>query len=308
MKDLSHLPRGKPQARPTFEPNEPTMVNRIVDHWLDLKGDDHLPMSYEDAVFRHSWAGKCTRQVQYLMMGVEETQPTDLTGKWVMDIGSHVHYIMEDLGQFDDWRTEYPVRLKRGDSFVTAGTVDCWHDGIVGELKTIGGFGFKLAATNFKGGPQGPKFAHVRQLALNTLGTVESTDLDVRGGVIMYLSKEAVSQNLAHTSYGDMGRFSAEWFFEKEYLLELGELELHRIHQIHGATRDDLLVQRYLYDDGPNDWVNVVDPEPTTRGKGSWQHVVDDQVLGVGESWECQYCSFQSACKADGPGAIAVDL
>lgn len=312
MKDLSHLPRAAPDpVRSQAPDDEPDMVIDIVGAWWEDKRQNlDRSMAFSDADFRHSMAGMCSRRIQYEMLGVDETQPTDTAGYWVMDLGTHIHDWMEHLAESEPERYEAESKLRiEIPGLITAGHSDLFdkEQHIVGELKSIGGYGYKLAATNFRGGPKGPKHGHVTQLALNVMGHVARGD-KVDKGVVMYASKEAVSYDLAYQSYGEFGRFVAQWSFDQRDLMNLASAELERVRSIKEATASDVLVERYAWDDDTDDWVNIVDPEPAPKRKGSFQHVVEGDVVAVGETWVCQYCPFQSVCKSDGPGAAPVAL
>ena len=110
------------------------------------------------------------------------------------------------------------------------------------ELKTTGGFSFKMMATTFKGGAQGPRFSYVLQAAMMAKA------LGVDKFIIALLSLEPVSPQLAEAyASSESGRFAAEWHFTADFDDVIRD-EAHRVEDILAAVKAQTPPPRMLHD------------------------------------------------------------
>jgi hypothetical protein len=163
---------------------------------------------------------------------------------------------------------------------------------VVIEVKTINGFGFKKAATAFKGPAEGPRWGAIVQGALSAA----ALDADL---IIAYLSLENLSPNLA-TSYGDgtdVGRFAAEWHFDHEAVKQIAADETARINRVLALTDAGVLAPRAIHDPEVHPGGVVTNPDT-----GNWMVLDGENVVGTGRTWMCGYCDHATKCAADGAG------
>jgi hypothetical protein len=163
------------------------------------------------------------------------------------------------------------------------------------ELKTQGGFGFKMKATNFKGNAEGPQHDHVMQgaLAARVLGAPKL--------IVAYLSMENVSADLAAAySVDEFGTFAAEWKFLVADLDLLIDAEIARIKRLIRAAQANVLPARELSDPTVPVGAVVFNPRATPTN-GAWQLLgADGHVAQAGQKWYCGYCRHRTRCINDG--------
>jgi len=166
------------------------------------------------------------------------------------------------------------------------------------ELKTIGGFGFKMAVGE-RGAAQGPKREHQIQAALN------GKAVDADEVVIGYLSKEAISVGAAaRKKISELGRFCAEWSMTREQYLPLAEAEEKRVLRILELVDGGQLPARVFPSPELPAGHRIVDPST-----GRWEvRNEDDQVVDTGTFWACNgYCKYQTLCIPMSSGRCSVD-
>lgn len=176
------------------------------------------------------------------------------------------------------------------------------------EVKTINGFGFKMAV-GARGTAEGPRSGAIFQAALN------GRALQADEVVVIYLSLECLSDreldSLVKKTGGEAAphrKFLAEWTWSMGALDELVDRELKRLGKIIE------MVDTYALDNNGDGEVmgaplpprsiplempakgRVVDPS-----KGTWQVEVEGNVMDAGTVWFCNYCDYQKRCIADGP-------
>jgi hypothetical protein len=175
---------------------------------------------------------------------------------------------------------EYDPEVERGENVL--------------ELKSINGFAFKMIATTFKSPPEGPRFGHLMQGAL--AGAVLQADRVCIG----YLSLENLSPSMA-TSFADaeVSRFAAEWWYDMAALTPMVEREQKRIGRLLQFKGVGTLPARELHDPEYPVGAVVIDPKPA-RGNAPWQVFRGDDVVGMGDTWFCQYCDYRDRCVKDG--------
>lgn len=249
-------------------------------------------MATETARLRHSQAASCSRALGYAVLGVPDSDPMDLAGTWVTNLGTDIHAAWQQ--SLDDWaatkdgvtvETEVICSHAYAETAGHADALVTFPDGhkVCIELKTINGTGFKRM---FTGKAEGPRWSAVVQGCLNAAA------LDANELVIAYLAMESMSQWQADKAgiYDVAQRFSRDVSYNED--------DIHRIAS-HELTRwRDVLVQvdnleppeRFI---PLGDGVNVTITNPET---GAWR----DAVGKTGKTWQCDYCRYQQTCVADG--------
>jgi hypothetical protein len=225
----------------------------------------------------------------------------DLTGVWNTHLGTliHDHWQHALMERYPDARVEFKVRSNGKEG---AGSVDAnigLPDGtlISYELKSVGGFAFKMAVGE-RSAPQGPKFEHVVQAAINGL----SAGADEI--VIGYASKEAISVNAAERKkISELGRFCAEWTLGKDEFEPIAVKELERIAGILELLDQGELPKRRFPTDELYAGHEIVDP-----ATGRWEVRNDEgDILDTGTWWACGYCRYQTMCAKTPEGRIPVE-
>lgn len=308
-RDLSDLPPADPRDGLVPDPT-PRFASVLADQWAeDL--DDDKPTAL-DTPFRHSDAGKCARAIAYTAAGIPKSDPMDITGVWNTRLGTLIH---------EQWQEALAARFPGAEVEVRCSTVDADGSGHVDavirtecedcdrctdgwrtvavELKTVGGFGFKAAVgAQRKGTPaEGPRAAHLLQAALN------GAAVDADEVVVAYLAKECISANVAKR-FGirhDVGRFAAEWTLTREQYEPLARLEAERVDGILGLVDEGLLAARK----SPEMPAGAEVTDPST---GEWQRLdPEGEIVEVGSTWECGYCSYHALCAQTNAGRIPTE-
>lgn len=322
-------PQGrKPDAEPRF-------VHLLVEQWRDAERENGpKPKASRKARFRHSDAGKCSRAIAYAALDVERTNPMDLSGYWNTGLGTIIHERWQEAvsAMFPDAVMEPRVLLGSGAGHIDAvvpvlgACVLCGGDGgdpdvalgeqidglalncphcngsgeatrkVVIELKSSGGFAYKMAVGE-RGQAQGPKFEHITQGALNA----KAEDADEL--VIAYLSKEAISVNIARSKgFSEVDRFAAEWTFTRDEYMPYADAEVERIDGILALLDDGKLPARKIPDPEVPAGAVITDPS-----SGQWM-VKDEEgmVFDAGSWWACSYCAWQDVCPSTEPGRQAI--
>jgi hypothetical protein len=319
-RSVEDLPYAKPrQGVPPAA--QPVVVHRLAEAWFDEyveKGNLDYLAAIPELPYRASMAGtRCDRQMWYKLTSADATNPPTLSGYWRMGLGSMVHDALqatltaEFVGDTDDrlvkWEVEVDVDLRtigiQGSAhadlvrYKRATIDDEWQADLVVELKTVGGFAFKMAVSSMKGPPQGPKYGHVVQGALAAAG------LGASKLAIGYLSMENISASMAHTVNTDLDKFCAEWQYRMEDMADVVEAERIRITRILKQVDAEILPIRSIDDPLEVSAGAVIVDFPPKR-KARWQVVVNDTIIDTGDYWACDYCDFKDRCVADGPGDV----
>ncbi len=295
--DHSQLPTEAPIRDTGRVPDtSPRFAHLLADAWAarDRAAGDR-PRAHSDARFRHSDAGACARAVAYAALGVEPSDPMDLSGTWNTSLGTLVHDAWQAVvhERWPDARIEATVRScdGQGAGHIDAVIVD--DDLTVSyELKTVGGFAFKMAVGE-RSAAQGPKWEHITQAALNAKAVAADE------AVIGYLAKEALSVQVARRKgFTEFGRFTAEWTFTRDEFLPYAAAEEARIAGILDLLDRGILPARKIPNpDMPSGAVIV---KPAT---GAWQATdADGSMADAGSWWACDYCRWQTACASTKPG------
>lgn len=285
-RNLAHLP---PASDGEAAPPDP----RIRYGQYAIPGPDEHQRTDRTSRLGHSDAGGCARALSYKALNVEPSNPMDAAGRHVTGIGTLLHELWQDrvMEVYPDARSE--VTVTHEDHPGIEGHVDLVHDETAIELKTMGGFSFKMARGE-RGPAEGPKADHVTQLALHVRG------LGAQEGVLVYVATEAISVQAAKKQHlGEYERVVAEWSFPAEYLNPIADEELSRLSAIVAMADEGVLAKRMI----PGVPGEIIDPMT-----GRWERVSPSGVvLDVGSHWKCPgYCSFRDRCAADGPGRVEV--
>jgi hypothetical protein len=297
-RDLSDLPVARGTTDKAWAPDDdPTFGRLVFDAWHELEMlDDGMPMAAKTARFRHSMAGACARAVAYRALGIEPSNPLDAVAHYVVHIGNLIHQDWQRLLQmaYPDAQIETKVVSEDGSM---AGHVDGYLDQlqqtIAIEGKSVGGYAFKLAVGCPPASrvPQGPKFSHVLQGALNGLR------LDADLVKIIYWSKEPISVSIARDrGFDDVQRVIAEWTLTREQYEPLARKEEERIQAILALVDEGTLPRRRVPDPDMPLRHLIVRPED-----GSYVGLDEaGQISDTGRYWGCDYCPWQDYCVTRG--------
>jgi hypothetical protein len=293
-----HQPPARTEGHP---PDGVEYVSRLAESWhyrYKAEGNDEKAMSIPDRRWRASWAANCNRATAYLITRTEESNPVTIADAWRFSLGNFVHEaVQQDLIEaFPGVEVEVPVDLRPIgiDGAATAdvlGDVDGVRTAM--ELKSINGFGFKMAATSFKSPPEGPRHSALVQ------GALAATAGEAERLIIGYLSLENVSPQLASYTDSEIGRFAAEWHYTPDEFRPIAMEESERVANI--LTRLDqgwepAQFKRRIPDPDYPKRMEVTDPST-----GHWiESDPNGAIISTGRAWQCAYCPFRDRCIADG--------
>ena len=298
-KSLADLPRSS-----DFGGNKPAENNfvaeAVADKWYEkylADGRDTLGLAIpESGPYRASFASKrCNRALWYGLNQTPPSNPNGLADAWTFGLGHTVHEMLQEvLGElFDDAEEEVDVDLRpigiEGSAHVDM-VMNYKGKKTVVEIKSINGFGFKMAATTFHGPPEGPRSGAVLQAAM------AAKALGAEQIVVAYLSLEKVSKNLA-ASYSDSesGRFAAEWHYTVAELDEIIAQEVRRIKRVAKSTEPP---PRHLVDHDVPEGATITNPQG-----GDWialEAPGSKVISDTGSTWMCGYCNHKDLCIQQG--------
>lgn len=315
FKDLSHLPTPAAE-KPEGVPPDPTprFGHLLAQRWRDE--DVPLARAHPDARFRHSDAGNCARAVAYAALDVPASNPMDLAGFWVTNMGRQLHELFQDdLEARYGKSVEVEVKVHDGER---AGHVDAvvsmaqWDaddptnpDGtrkltpyiISIEYKSCGGYKYKLAVGE-RGAPEGPSYQHILQAALNAKA------LDADECVIVYLARDVISIQAAGRKphLNELSRFCAEWTFTREQYEPIAQREIERVEAILAMVDDGMLPARKIPDPEIPARAIIISPRD-----GAWvEYDTEGHAVNSGSHWACPYCRWQGMCATTKPGRIPI--
>lgn len=305
-RDLSHLPTPTAAKTDGVAPDaSPRFGHILAEAWAAHHEANPLPRAHPDALFRHSDAGGCARALGYAAIDLPPSNPMDLAGYWVVQLGHMIH---------DAWQVELPKRFPGAEVEVKvhegrrAGHVDAvvklpppplTNQGrqsvIAIEGKSVGGFKYQLAV-GARGQAEGPSESHVIQGAMNGLL------LDADEVVIVYWSRDAISvQQAERKSFDELRRFTAEWTFTREQYEPIARREIERVDAILGMVDDGMLPARKI----PGLPARAVIIQPS---KGAWVNYDErGQATDSGTAWQCAYCRWQDTCSRTAAGRTPVE-
>ena len=297
-KDLSELPVSVDAGVAPSRTN--VVAEKLAEVWFQRyldAGNADKARAIPELPYRASYASKrCDRQLFYALSDTPESEPLTIASAWTMGLGTMVHDALQGVmeSMFPDSECEPDVDL-RAVGIPGSGHADVVlraEDTLV-EVKTTGGFSFKMMATTFKGAPQGPRFSYVLQAAMMAQA------LGLSKFVIALLSLEPVSPQLAETYSGsEAGRFAAEWHFETEQFANVVADEARRVKLVLTYVSEGVLPPRQLHD--PEFPVGAVVQAPMAA-RAPWVVAGPDGIVkDTGTYWGCAYCPWRSKCHDDG--------
>lgn len=281
---------------------DPEIARLLVAKWTQQDSTSRArPFADERARIRHSWSGKCSRALQYLIRKEPESNPPTEPDYYRFAIGRTVHELWQDVAMealaeanWTDIVPEYTMTLGPDDAPLSAGNGDLFAVSPTGrrtmfELKTINGFGFK-SIIGTGNGAAGPRSGDLLQGAMNALAS-NADDLKM-----IYLALELVSPGQARKAgLSDIGRFCAEWTIDKEIWLPLAMKERDRWIDVVEATDADILLAPMIPDPEIPAGAVIVD-----SSTGRWDVTdADGYITNSGRTWHCDYCSFRHKCQSD---------
>lgn len=318
-KSLADLP--KPSKPEGLTPDASPRFVHLLAEELSKAPDKPVAMG---TPFRFSDAGKCARYLSMKAAGIPTSDPMDLAGHHVTNVGTLVH---------EAWQAAvanvYPgahFELKGAVGDLTSGSCDglvdldcsaCGGDGhergenapclpcdgkgsrrILLELKTTGGFAYKMMIGE-RGAAEGPRTGAIIQTALNARAH------DADEAVICVLSNEAISKGAAERKgFSETLRFGAEWTFTRAQLEAEADREVKRLESIRELVEAGKLAPRHWPHEMPAG-ARIVDVD-----KSRWELRDGEDIVDTGAVWGgqgCTYCSMKTACAAiDDAGTPAI--
>lgn len=335
VRDNSDLPRKKNRAASAPLLGD-TLMRRIAAKWWEMYrlGPDYTrDRAMPELPLRASAISmRCDRALWYSLVGMEQTDPPDAASTFRMHMGQIVHELItdamkllpdwqgiDDEGRRHGWYAEDVIDLRpAGFPGSAHGDLVYYRHGaadVVAEAKTEGGFGFKVLTTNFKGDPEGPRWAHTMQAAMAAVALGASKVIN------LYVAMEPISPDLAAKMDADeFGRFTAQWVFDLD-----DESPVAGVTWREAVAREAkrqvriLALADYTTDGQPTPYrperqlslhdvpggAIVFDP---AKGKWSITNLESGMVMVTGSTWMCGYCNWQQQCISDGPEATIVTL
>lgn len=294
-----------PDRNPRFGP-------LLAQKWERHHKANPLPRAHPDARFRHSDAGNCARALGYAAIDLPESNPMDLAGFWVVELGHMIHRAWQEALQETYPDAEIEVKVHEGRR---AGHIDAvvriprnpdqarpyWapEEGhppyvIAIEGKSVGGYAYQLAV-GARGLPEGPKDAHVVQAALH------GRAVDADEIVVVYWSRDAISIQQAERKPQVAGftRITAEWTFQRDDYEPIAAAEVARVDSILQLVDEGTLPARKI----PGLPTRSIVVRPS---EGVWvQYDAEGRATGKsGSAWQCAYCRHQQLCSLTKPGRI----
>ncbi len=285
-------PTGAPDAEFRF-------TGPLFKAWL-ADTDTTLAHAVEGTRFRASWAGSCARLMEYRLQDLPDSDPHEVSDLFRFAIGHAVHDLIQKYTTvaFPGCRSEVKgdLRPQLDGSYHGDMLVEYDNKLVAVEIKSINGFSFKAAATNFKGPPEGPRRSAVLQ------GALFAANEDADELVVLYISLENLGKTMKSLVRGNdafeqsLSRFCAEWTYTADQFEAIAAEERNRLNEIINQVDNAWRLPRTIPDpDIPPDAV-IDDPS-----NGLWV-VRDAEIGGIvdsGKTWHCNYCNQQSRCVAD---------
>jgi hypothetical protein len=269
--------------------------------WTALNPHEDRPHATEGSRFRHSWSGKCARALQYLIQGVEPSDPLGVESYWTFAVGQFAHdtwqAALEHMMPGVELEMGIPSIDVHGSASLDAGIF--YDDGTAQavEIKSLNGYGYKrMVGAGTK--KEGPRSSAVLQLAMNAHALADHTRVtEVTGGWLLVVAVENISVGVAaRSNISNLNRFMKAYYFTRAELEELAVPEVARVITVLKAVDARLMVPRVIPD--PELPPNAMVTDPRT---GTWQVLAGEgQVVDAGKTWHCDYCDFRSQCIEDG--------
>lgn len=285
------------QEQPSHPPaNEALYAPMLARAWMNTVDTSEKAFAIEGTRIRNSWAASCARKMSYEIRGDAPSNPFDEASYHTFGIGTALHEkwqaVLLDAFPNADIEVDLDMRPHGLDAsgHLDMGLPDVDGKRVAMELKTTGGFAFKLAVGE-RGAAEGPRWSAIVQGALNALA------YDADEMRIVLLSLECISQKKAEQLWDGepWRRFSAEWVFTRDEYEPIARLEIKRMNKILGFIDAGGLAPRQIPDPLIPAQARIVDP-----AKGMWEHIQDGMILNAGTWWGCGYCSQRERCIQDG--------
>jgi hypothetical protein len=300
-RDIRELLAVSPGRAPDHDND---VLGELVGHWAEAqreKRKDYVRSS--SAPFFASDGAGCARRASYdyLARTLEDAPQRAEPGVpdlWRFRMGDLVHDEIQSIGEAAGFDNEVRAVLTDADGndlVSTRADMVRLVDGTYVELKSAGGFKFKKASTKFSGGPEGPGFSYVVQMAL-TVKSLLHNGLPIERAVIVFLALENISPKLAADyTDADIGRFGAQWTYSVDELVELADEIIAHLVKIKSALDSGVMPPRVFKD--PEIPAQAVVVSPST---GGWQVTsTGGEILQAGSTWMCDYCDWREQCLAD---------
>jgi len=310
FRDLSDLPKAKPRAEGSEPPDPESRFGRIMVeaiHAREVERDKTFRNTENHGVdgarFYHSSSGGCFRAVAYAALNVPESNPTDAPGHFITWLGGMLHdYFQKDLvAAFPGAEVEVKVS---GDSMgghadvvirlASMGVTTV----IVIELKSIGGYAYKLAVG---GQHPKPRYSDKIQLALN------AKRLNADEAVLVYLARDAFN-DAENQDLEPMARVTAEWTYIPEQFVPIADAEIARIQHVFRLIDDEKMLPARIIPDPELPRGAIIRNPIGLKRKGEWVQEKDGKVLDAGLAWQCSYCRWQDLCSRTGAHREPVDV
>lgn len=230
----------------------------------------------DQAPITYSSAGKCDREIGFMLLHEGEGEPFDIAGVAVTEMGSMIHEKWQSAAAliWPDMQFEVSTSIKG----IARGRADGWDPTTktVWELKSMGGFKFKkVCGINGyrRTGEGGPQRSWLIQTGLNAFALGADTL------VITATTTEAISKGAAKVlGLEEHERVSKEWVIPYSQIADEIEAEIENWRTILSLTTDGILpAPMFVKDSG-----EVVQLNP--RG-------------GNGDAgWVCDYCPHHQLC------------
>ena len=321
--DRSDLPAAA-DSDGTWPPDaDPWVLDTLIGTWkASVERHDRHDRPVDAPYFASDSGLVCLRQLYYAMNDTPR-DPMPLPQLWKVNLGTMVHQALEDLTLPENWASEVrfdltPIGIPgrgRADLVVFAAgeraadhvKVEADANGrkrstwlgtgevyAVVDYMTQNGYGYKLAVTNFKGGPNGPSTGKVTQAAL----AAELMDADF--AIVAHLAMEVLGPTFSagRIDQADLIRFAAQWSVGREQIAALVAAERARVRRAIACRDAKVLPVRELTTGYP-DGAIVADPEQARWEKRNAEGMV---VRAGGCSWPCDYCGWRDKCVSDGDG------
>jgi hypothetical protein len=272
---------------------EPVLTHLLAKKFLK---DSQTPKPTAfNTIMRYSGAFGCTRQMAYDYFEAEPSNPTPVTGAWVMNLGTLIHEALQrEIAAFDPLaRFEEPSQVNQYISGHTDGLIDLKRWGwCLFELKTMGEFPFKKAM-GYKGmfnsaqkvAAQGPSLSAITQAGMNALALEEKHGIRIELLIMGVITYEPVKQGAAEAmGIDDLDRFMGEFHIEREYWEPMARAEIERLTEAAVEIEEGYLPQRFARDDNGD----------------------EIRLYADSSNWRCDpaYCKYRDLCESDGEGLL----
>jgi len=244
-----------------------------------------------NTTFRISDSGNCTRQRAFSALKLPMVHEYSEQTLMAFAMGTHMHEAVQEAC-LSKLGGEYETAIDLSGTGVSL-SGSC--DGIIEfdegyfrllEIKTLSGFGFKLAKESDM-----PKLDHLAQASLYALGS----EKPIQEIHMVYIAKE--SDFRSGTKQGDV----LEWIIPfKEPIPEYGitpydlaheELEIFR--GVQADITEGNVSAPIVFDDNRASY-EVTKPPAYGAGKG--------------QPWNCRYCNHNALCQILGPGTVSIQM